>query len=549
MKEYVDKQDDNYAWSDTGIRMHGLDPLHLVKWTGYVLNFTSQQWLTSDDSSQSIWWHILVIVIPNEVRYPNSPFLWITGGDNDDDPIPKVASQDMIVVGDFAVQTKTIGAALFQVPNSPITFPIDPTHESRSADAAIAFTWWHFLNDPSSKHEWLLNLPMTKASVRAMDTITAFMTSDSSPQEIKDLNSDPSQFLVAGASKRAWVTWNTAAVDPRVMGIVPVVMNNLNAAENLHHHYRAYGGWSFAFQDYWKMNITLQLDDPKFQTMMDIVDMYEYRDKILMPKLVCDATMDEFFLLDDTWYWWNDMPYANELNHYVLVPNAEHSQATGILELLPAVTTWARELLRADSEYTNKRTNKNGREYLSKTIEERNSRSLDMIQSFSNIPRFNWTIEEKSGDIMVKSNIAPTSVRIWHATTCNRHRRDFRIVNLDDPCTCGIKLPEIAGFKGLCSNLFAFWTAEELEETEPGSLTWVAHKDGPILGRWLAFFVDLQFDGPKPDIPYIPRNTSVFDAWPIGCDGIYDFTTTVSIIPNTFPYSDCYSKECYGHLV
>ena len=202
---------------------------------------------------------------------------------------------------------KTIGAALFQVPNSPIIFHTDPVHESRSADAAIAFTWWHFLNDPSSSHEWLLNLPMTKASVRAMDTITAFMTSDSSPKEIKDLNSDPSQFLVAGASKRAWVTWNTAAVDPRVMGIVPVVMNNLNAAENLHHHYRAYGGWSFAFQDYWKMNITLQLDDPKFQTMMDIVDMYEYRDKILMPKLVCDATMDEFFLLDDTWYWWNNV--------------------------------------------------------------------------------------------------------------------------------------------------------------------------------------------------------------------------------------------------
>merc|ERR1711990_874460 len=53
-KEYVDKKDSVYEWSDTGHRLHGLDPLHLKSWTGYVLNFTSQQWLTPEDSSRSI---------------------------------------------------------------------------------------------------------------------------------------------------------------------------------------------------------------------------------------------------------------------------------------------------------------------------------------------------------------------------------------------------------------------------------------------------------------------------------------------------------------
>ena len=48
LKEYIDKPDENYAWTDTGIRLQGLDPLHLRRWDGYVLNFTSQQWLTPE---------------------------------------------------------------------------------------------------------------------------------------------------------------------------------------------------------------------------------------------------------------------------------------------------------------------------------------------------------------------------------------------------------------------------------------------------------------------------------------------------------------------
>ena len=49
-----------------------------------------------------------------------------------------------------------------------------------------------------------------------------------------------------------------------------------------------------------------------------------------MPKLVIDGTMDEFFLLDDSSYWWNQMPNAYELNRFLMVPNAEHTQITGI---------------------------------------------------------------------------------------------------------------------------------------------------------------------------------------------------------------------------
>ena len=40
------------------------------------------------------------------------------------------------------------------------------------------------------------------------------------------------------------------------------------------------------------------------QDMFDIIDSYEYREQLLMPKLVITAANDEFFLPTDSRYWW-----------------------------------------------------------------------------------------------------------------------------------------------------------------------------------------------------------------------------------------------------
>ncbi len=47
------------------------------------------------------------------------------------------------------------------------------------------------------------------------------------------------------------------AVDPaRVVSAMPVVFDELNFIKNVHHHYRAYGGWSFALKDYHALGFT-----------------------------------------------------------------------------------------------------------------------------------------------------------------------------------------------------------------------------------------------------------------------------------------------------
>jgi PhoPQ-activated pathogenicity-related protein len=89
----------------------------------------------------------------------------------------------------------------------------------------IAFTWHHFIIVNQSEPFWLARLPMTKAAVRCMDTITDYVA--------KKFNHNIAQFIVAGASKRGWTTWTTGAVDTRVIAIIPIVMGVSDGSSRL----------------------------------------------------------------------------------------------------------------------------------------------------------------------------------------------------------------------------------------------------------------------------------------------------------------------------
>uniref|UniRef100_A0A7S3H7N8 Uncharacterized protein n=1 Tax=Spumella elongata TaxID=89044 RepID=A0A7S3H7N8_9STRA len=536
LDDYVWKPDSNYGWVDMGPEYQFNNTIGPRSYQAYTLNMTSQRWLTDADFSEgsqsgSIWWHYLVVIVPDNVQFTRNATIWITGG-NMGNSAPHSRQEDVIVSAALATTLGTITGILYQIPNEHTTFSSDPIQKSRTEDAVIAFTWDHFLKDPSNP-EWLLRFPMVKASLRAMDTITEYV-------KIKrpELNTQLDYYSVSGASKRGWTTWDVGAVDPaRVQAIVPVVLDAINFAAVEHHQYRSYGGWTYALQDYIDMNITERFDDPNMVHLQENVDPFWYASRLTMPKMVVNAAMDEFQQPDDTDYWWAQMPGPKR---FLMLPNTEHSLATGILEAVPAIGAFLGGLL-----------------------------------NHVDVPGFEWEISPETGDIVatLHNQGKVHSAHMWYAHSCGVNtfdkkrvnRRDFRVMHLDSPCTCG---PVADGY---CVNLKTFWSKKELEMKEVhGKRTYTAHVDTPTDGTYTAFLIDIKFvnkHGVPMDVDAIRKQIVVdpskpktigakiaekfpeFGGFPHDFGGFFEFTSQVSVWPNTFPYPDCSGVECGNRVV
>ncbi len=415
-----------------------------------------------------------------------------------------------------------IVSSVFQVPNAHIVFADDPTQESRSEDAIIAYTWEEFLHDTSDP-EVVAYLPMTRAAVRAMDTMTQFTE--------EEFGTPVTHYTIAGGSKRGWTTWLTGAMDQeRVSAIVPVVWDGINVQEVFHQQWRDYGGWSFAIEDYVENHIMPHFDTPEMVELQDLIDPFHYRTRLTMPKIAITALMDEFQMPDDEQYWWDDMPSGptdtsapsdGNTKWLVKSPNTEHSYVTGLAVAVPMMGTWISYLL-------------NGWE----------------------LPYLTWEYDEDTGDITVVPHGGEVySAQMWYAESCNDERRDFRVASLDDPCECG---PIIDGY---CAQLQAWWYEETLEPNEDGSYT--GHVEPPSDGSWRAFVVNIQMttehtDRDDPMHTFFTRGESIGGTtmqgypelrYPTAPPGILEYSSRGSVVPNTYPYEDCSQETCEGELV
>lgn len=365
LDRYVAAPDTNYAWQvATSLKSDGA--------TAYAIRLTSQAWLTTNEVNRTVWQHWLTVIKPDVVEH-STALLFISGGNNRDDKPPKPSGE----LADVARKTRSVVAELKQVPNQPLVFGGDG--RERVEDDLIAYTWDKYLRTGDAR--WPARLPMTKAAVRAMDTVTAFCAG---PQ---GGGAQVESFVVAGGSKRGWTTWTTAVVDRRVVAICPIVIDVLNVVPSFVHHYRAYGFYAPAVQEYVDMGIMNWMGTPEFERLMRIVEPFEYRDRLTLPKLMLNATGDQFFLPDSSQFYFRQLKGPKFLRY---VPNADHGLKDS--DAWETLLAWYR------------------------TILDRRP-----------FPRFDWD-DAPDGRILLRAVDRPAEVRLWQAN--NPKARDFRLETL-----------------------------------------------------------------------------------------------------------------------
>jgi PhoPQ-activated pathogenicity-related protein len=338
-------------------------------YTAYVLEMASQTWRSEKEMDRTLWKHWVTVIKPDKAS-GSTALLFIGGGNNPGGPPARVDR----MVSSIATATNTVVAELRMVPNQPLVFAGDG--RKRREDEIIAYTWDKFLRTGDAN--WPLRLPMTKAAVRAMDAVTAFCASEAGGR-LKI-----GKYVVAGASKRGWTTWTTAAVDQRVVAIIPLVIDLLNMEKSMIHHWRAYGFWAPAIQDYVDQRILDWVGRSEFKALLKIEEPYEYRQRYTMPKYIVNAAGDQFFLPDSSQFYFHGLPGEKYLRY---IPNTDHSLRNS--DAVETMTAFYESVLEGTPR-----------------------------------PKFTWKIE-KDGTIRVRTTTPPSAVKLWQAT--NPKARDFRL--------------------------------------------------------------------------------------------------------------------------
>ena len=346
--------------------------------TAHTIKMTSQTWLSEDEVDKTTWWHWLTLYTPDDIK-SDTALLFISGGSTKSDS-PRKPDKSL---ADTAKATGSIVAELRMAPNQPLIFNNDGVE--RHEDDLIAYGWDKYLR--GGRPEWLARLPMTKSAVRAMDTVTDFFSMPA--QGGRSIE----KFVVAGASKRGWTTWTTAVVDKRVVGIAPIVIDMLNVVPSFKHHWEAYGFYAPAVGNYVEHGIMDWQDTPEYQRLIEIVEPYEYRERLTMPKLMINATGDQFFLPDSHRFFFDDLTGPKYVRY---VPNADHSLKDS--DAAETLAAW---------HYA--------------------------ISNSKPLPNFKWKVDWNKGAIDVKAEDRPKSILLWQAT--NPDARDFRVETLGNVWT------------------------------------------------------------------------------------------------------------------
>jgi PhoPQ-activated pathogenicity-related protein len=330
----------------------------------YDLHFVSQVWHGSK------WQHQLQVYHPQGITPNATMFLWVTGGS---------AKPDYMSMGmELARKIRAPVAFVYHIPNQPLL------EGNLYEDDLIAESFVRYLK--TKDESWPLLFPMVKSVAKAMDVLQEFGK--------KEWGEPIAKFIVAGASKRGWTTWLTAAADPRVAAIAPLVIDTLNMSAQMQRQLQAFGAYSARLVPYSSRGLLPIPQTPEGQRLLNMVDPWAYRDRLTMPKLIINGTNDFYWATDALNLYWNGIP-AEKWVHYI--PNAGHN------------------LRRQDRPQA---------EQLNDLINGLAAFSRRQISGVA-MPNLTWKHESVEGRLrlIIAATPAPTGARLWIAQTSTT---DFR---------------------------------------------------------------------------------------------------------------------------
>lgn len=381
---YVAKPDPAYGW-----KLVSTIPGDGYK--TYVLELRSQSWRKASEVDRPVWTHWLSITKPDKVS-SDKAFLFIGEGSNGDPAPTKPSLRSQRIV----TETNSVAAEVGMVPNQPLYFS-DAPKIGRSEDDLIAYSRvQHF---KTKDDEWLVRLAMVKSGVKAMDAVQEFLASEAGGK------TKINQFVVAGGSKRGWTTWLIGAVDNRVMAIIPMVIDALNSEAITKHHFEVLGFFAPSLQDYVDHGLfPHKIGTPEYQAVLKIEDPYNYRNRarLKIPKFLINASGDQFFLPDNSQFYYGDMPEEKRIRY---VENARHN--TGDTDAVESLVAFFQSVITGGTR-----------------------------------PSYSWT-KAADGTLTVRPKDKPTAVKLWQAH--NPSTRDFRVEHLGKAYTSSLLEPRPDG--------------------------------------------------------------------------------------------------------
>ena len=368
---YLERDEPDFHWQvinkeSMTVAARGKESAHVTR---YFLELTSQRWSEAEKGGVDypVWKHRLAVYVPDKI-VGNTALLFVNSGMrySSEAETPGQLPFEMM-----AARTQSVIVDLKDVPNQSLRFN---GGEPLSEDALIAYTWQQFMTNPEANSEWPLRLPMVKSVAKAMDAVQAQL-------KLEDVTVD--QFVLSGASKRGWTALLAAAVDKRVAAVIPLVADYVNVPAMMKHLFDVYKNGNPAIAAY--MPVKKMMGTEPMTKLLTIIDPYQYRQFLTMPKFFVSAAGDQFVPTDTTQFFFSDLPGEKWMR---VLPNRGHF------------------IFREDPQLI-----------------------LDTMESFygaflknNSLPKLTWQQTDKGLEVV--SSIRPKSAVFWQAS--NPVARDFR---------------------------------------------------------------------------------------------------------------------------